>query len=78
MSYDVSCPADALSAVLSDLQARGAQIGQVDPGLRDAHVVGRVLLRQVLGYTTRLRSVTRGLGIVSLAPVGFQAAPPRD
>jgi len=72
MGYDIHCPAETLSAVLADLNSRGAQIQRISPGIGDANVRGRVALGQVLGYTTRLRSVTRGLGTISLTPVGFE------
>jgi elongation factor G len=72
MGYDIHCPAETLSAVLADLNARGAQIHDVKPGVGDANVRGRVALGRVLGYTTRLRSMTRGLGTMSLTPVGFE------
>jgi elongation factor G len=72
MGYDIHCPSDTLSAVLADLGARGARIHRVTPGTGDANVRGQVALHAVLGYTTRLRSLTRGLGTISLTPVGYE------
>ncbi|MEM7198749.1 MAG: translation factor GTPase family protein [Planctomycetota bacterium] len=71
MSYVVTTPADQLSGVLADLRSRGAALEAVDSGAAPAQVTGKIRLRRVLGYATRLRSLTRGLGNVSLRPCGF-------
>ena len=73
VSLDLSCPADVLSGVLADLRARSCEIVSVDsdgPG-REAHVMGRVALGGTLGYATRLRSLSRGLGTYQLSPIGY-------
>jgi translation elongation factor EF-G len=40
-------------------------------------VQGRAPLAHMLGYVTRLRSITKGRGLASLRPSGFFAIPPR-
>jgi elongation factor G len=71
MAFAVECPADSLSAVLADLRSRRAQIEGVEAGEGLARVRGEVRLEAMLGYATQLRSLTRGLGTVSLRPRRF-------
>jgi elongation factor G len=71
MSFEVACPHDSLSAVLADLRGKAADIGQVTAHADASVVVGRVALEPMLGYSTRLRSLTRGLGTFQLSPAGF-------
>ncbi len=71
MAFAVECPADGLSAVIGDLRSLGAQIEGVESSGGPAEVRGSVLLRPMLGYATRLRNLSRGLGTISLRPKGF-------
>ncbi len=68
VEFEVRCPAVLLPGVVGDLNAREAQLTQVASGRLGAVVNGRVALRQMLGYATRLRSLTRGLGEVVMRP----------
>lgn len=54
--------------MVGDLNARDAQLTQVASGRLGAVVTGRVALSHMLGYATRLRSLTRGLGEVAMRP----------
>jgi elongation factor G len=76
VDLEVSCPEDSTQAVLADLSARGVVVSGVAAGQLGARIVGRAPLESMLGYVTRLRSVTRGLGQVAMRPVGFLPAPP--
>ena len=81
--FEVACPSDAVSAVLADLRSRGATVtlvdsAHVDGGQGAARIQGRVALAPMLGYATRLRSITRGLGSVTLLPHGFAPLPEKD
>ena len=60
--------------VLADLGARGAEVSSVAAGGLGARLTGRAPLSRMLGYVTRLRSVTKGLGQVSMRPAGFAAS----
>ena len=70
MEFEVVCPGDGLSGVLADLKSRVVEINSVTGG-DPCEVRGTVALRAVLGYPTQLRSLTRGLGTVSLTPSGY-------
>ncbi|HLQ37624.1 MAG TPA: hypothetical protein VK348_07475, partial [Planctomycetota bacterium] len=72
VAIEVRCPQESLSAVLADLNARGASIRQVAAGDLGALIHGRSALARMLGYATRLRSITRGHGMALLVPDGHQ------
>jgi elongation factor G len=68
---EVRCPEESSAPVLADLQAKGAEIEGVAAGRLGAVITGRATLERMLGYVTRLRSLTRGRGQVSLQPAGY-------
>jgi elongation factor G len=70
VQFEVATPPDTLSAVLSDLKSRDASIGEVLGGEAEAMVRGTSRLEAMLGYPTRLRSITRGLGRCAMLPAG--------
>jgi elongation factor G len=71
VQIEVWCPEDTSAAVLADLGSRGALVSGVSSGRLGAYLLGRAPLARMLGYVTRLRSLTRGRGQVSLQPAGF-------
>ncbi len=71
VQVEVWCPENTSAAVLADLGARGAAVSGVSSGRLGARLQGRAPLARMLGYVTRLRSMTRGLGQVTLQPAGF-------
>ena len=76
--FEVECPVAHLSGVLGDLGSRGADLGLVNAAGDQATVTGKVRLAAMLGYATRLRSLTRGLGEVQLATVGLVPRAPEQ
>ncbi|GMI32863.1 hypothetical protein TrRE_jg10040 [Triparma retinervis] len=65
MAVNVSVNGDAIGAVVSDFSTRGGQIEEV-ASLGDGDkqgLVGRVPLKKILGYSTKLRSLTAGSGV---------------
>ncbi|MEZ5963331.1 MAG: GTP-binding protein [Planctomycetota bacterium] len=70
----VVCPHDALSPVLGDLRGKGVDISGVDLDGDVARVAGTAPLARMLGYATRLRSLTRGLGSFRMEPAGYAPA----
>ena len=73
VEVEVLAPASSSNAVLADLGARGAEVSSVAAGGLGARMTGRAPLSRMLGYVTRLRSITKGLGQVSMRPAGFAA-----
>lgn len=69
--FDVTCPEDATTPVVADLGVRGAAVSIVAAGRLGGRMEGRAPLQRMLGYVTKLRSMTRGLGQVHLRPSGY-------
>ena len=63
------------SVVLADLRARKAAIEEVSAGRLGAKIVGTAPLQELIGYATRLRSLTQGHGTVDLAMDGYSWDP---
>ena len=77
VELDIWSPEVSCAAVMADLGARGAVVTGVSSGRLGARVQGRAPLAHMLGYVTRLRSITKGRGQASLRPSGFLAILPR-
>jgi len=71
VSISITCPPEAVTAVLADLNARGVEIRQVSSGILGGDIRARGRLRRLIGYATRLRSISRGRGMAQLAPAGY-------
>lgn len=71
VAFEVLTPATSSAAVLADLGSRGGEVGNLTAGRTGAQLSGRAPLSRMIGYVTRLRSVTRGLGQVVMRPDGF-------
>jgi elongation factor G len=74
VDVEIQTPADTSAAVLADLGARGAEIVGVASGRLGARLAGRAPLARMLGYVTKLRSMTRGLGQATMRPAGLERA----
>lgn len=72
VEFEVTCPEEGGAAVLADLGTRGAEVASVYAGQLGARVRGAAPLARMLGYVTRLRSMTKGLGQASLRPSGYR------
>lgn len=70
--FEAWCPEEGAPAVMADLAARGAEVEAVAAGRLGARVGGRAPLASMLGYVTKLRSITRGRGRVNLRPAGLR------
>ncbi len=62
MRIEVVVPDDNLGTVLGDLQSRGALITGQEADMGTTTVIGDCPLEALLGYTTELRSLTKGRG----------------
>lgn len=71
VSFEVLVPATSSAAVLADLRSRGGEVGNLAAGRMGARLTGRAPLAKMIGYVTRLRSITKGLGQVVIRPAGF-------
>ncbi len=73
---DITCPAEYLGAVLSDVaRRRGSVQGQEFQG-QDVAVSAQIPLAETIGgYATTLRSLTQGRASYTLTPCGYEEAP---
>jgi len=71
VAFEVLAPASSSAAVLADLGARGGEVSNLAAGRLGARLSGRAPLARMIGYVTRLRSITKGLGQVVIRPAGF-------
>lgn len=74
VSISITCPPESVTPVLADLNARGVEIRQVSSGILGGDIQARGRLRRLIGYATRLRSISRGRGQAQLAPAGYVEA----
>ena len=72
VALELRCPEDGATAVIADLGARGASVSGVSSGRLGAVLHGKAPLSRMLGYVTKLRSMTKGKGQVSMQPAGFE------
>jgi elongation factor G len=74
MSLEVRVPEESLGLVLKDLGARRAEIRETEI-LGDVVVIrGLVPLAEMFGYSTQVRSLTKGRGSFSMEPFEYQPA----
>ena len=62
MKIEVVTPDESMGSVLGDLQARGAAITGQESEMGMSTILAECALDKLLGYTTQLRSMTRGRG----------------
>jgi elongation factor G len=75
VTFELWCPEESSAAVLADLGARTAVILGVSSGRLGARIRGKAPLARMLGYVTRLRSITKGRGQAALRPAGYESQP---
>lgn len=78
MRFEVTTPADFLSGILGELQARSATVQDVTVEGDLRTVTGHVPLVSMFGYATLLRSQSQGRASFSLEPSGFREVPESD
>lgn len=71
--FELWCPESGATPVLAELAARGGEVELVSAGRLGARVVGKAPLSRMLGFVTKLRSMTKGRGRVSMRPSGMRA-----
>ena len=72
MTFVVETPVDVSGGVIGDLNSRHAVMDEVlSTGTDSRRVTGRAPLRALLGYSTALRSLSRGRATFSMEPAGM-------
>ncbi|MCZ6690713.1 MAG: elongation factor G [Planctomycetota bacterium] len=75
MRFEIDVPEQYLGAIVNDLAARRAEIQEMDLRGGVRWVRGIIPLREILGYTTVLRSLTQGRGLAQFEPMNYLPAP---
>jgi elongation factor G len=71
MAFEIGAPAEAMSAIVGDLNAKKAEIRDLTAEGEWRRVEGCVPLYHVFGYATVLRSLSQGRASFALTPAGF-------
>ncbi len=74
MKVEVVVPDESMGSVLGDLQSRGANITGQESEMEVSTILAECSLNELLGYTTRLRSLTRGRGQFTMEFARFDVA----
>ena len=74
MRVEVVVPDESMGTVLGDLQSRGAAITGQESEMDVSVIHAECPLNELLGYTTRLRSLTRGRGQFTMEFARFDVA----
>ena len=73
MAFVVDAPAEVAGGVIGDLNSRHAAMEEVQAtGTVGRRIAGIAPLRELIGYSTTLRSLSKGRATFSLRPVGFR------
>jgi len=75
MRLQVSTPEEYLGAVTGDLNARRAEIRQMEHRGRYRVLIAEAPLAEMFGYTTRLRSLSQGRATSTMEPHSYAPAP---
>lgn len=75
MSFQIEAPAEFMSGILGDLQARHAEVSDLQADADVRRVRGLVPLVRMFGYASALRSLSQGRAGFSLSPAGFREVP---
>ena len=75
MAFEIEAPAEFMSGIIGELNAKRADISDLAVGEGTRKVVGSVPLFNMFGYASTLRSLSQGRASFSLTPAGFRAVP---
>ena len=75
MRLEVSTPEEYLGAVTGDLNARRAEIKEMEHRGKYRLLVAQAPLAEMFGYSTQLRSLTQGRATSTMEPHSYAAAP---
>ncbi len=78
MAFEIGAPAEAMSAIIGDLNAKHAEIRDLTAEGDWRRVEGSVPLFHVFGYATTVRSLSQGRASFGLMPAGFARVPEDD
>jgi len=75
MAFEIGAPAEFMSGIIGDLNARQAAIRDLSADGEWRVVQGTVPLFHVFGYATTVRSLSQGRASFALTPAGYRPVP---
>jgi elongation factor G len=75
MSFEILAPAEFASGIIADLNARRAEVSEVQADGVFRVVQGSVPLSKMFGYSTAVRSLSQGRAGFTMEPAGFREVP---
>lgn len=75
MALDITTPDEHLGDILNDLNARRARVREIQAGEGVSMVRAEAPLAELFGYTTRLRSLSKGRAACTMEPRRFDEVP---
>jgi elongation factor G len=78
MSFEIQTPAEFSSGIIADLNARRAEVVNVQAEGPLRTIGGTVPLSQMFGYSTAVRSLSQGRASFSMLPAGFRRVPDEE
>ncbi len=76
MRFEVQVPPEYVSGIVSDLNTRRAQISEMVMGGDPCFIRGEVPLSEMFGYSTTVRSLSKGRATFTMEPARFAPVPP--
>lgn len=76
MKVEVLTPEEHMGDVIADLNSRRGKIRDLEAIAEGQRILADVPLAELFGYTTTLRSLTKGRASQSMEPTGFAVVPP--
>ncbi|MCB9831874.1 MAG: elongation factor G [Planctomycetes bacterium] len=77
MKLQVRTPAEFLSNVIGDLNARRASIDEIDTAEEPNEITVSVPLSEVFGYASVVRSLSQGRAAFAMEPLEYRPVPPQ-
>jgi elongation factor G len=78
MTFEIQTPAEFSSGIIADLNARRAEVADVQAEGPLRTIGGTVPLSQMFGYSTAVRSLSQGRASFSMHPAGYRRVPPDE
>lgn len=75
MKLEINTPEENMGDVIGDVSGRRGHVVEVDSQTQDVKIVAQAPLSELFGYTTALRSLTRGRASNSMEPSHFERVP---
>ncbi len=76
MSVEVSTPAENQGDIMGDLNRRRAQVNNMEHKGTECVLTAAVPLAEMFGYSTDIRTLSKGLASYSMEPSHFEQVPP--